>query len=80
MLEFCQKKYKSRFRLPQSSLSGSGGAEVVYSDARMVELTAPYVPGYLAFREAAPLVALVNRQRENKPELTPQVKVAILRN
>ena len=53
---------------------------MVYSDARMVELTAPYVPGYLAFREAAPLVALVNRQRENKPELTPQVKVAILRN
>ena len=40
----------------------------------MVELTAPYVPGYLAFREAEPLVQLINSQRENKPELTPQVR------
>ena len=40
----------------------------------MVELTAPYVPGYLAFREAESLVQLINSQRENKPELTPQVR------
>ena len=46
---------------------------MVYSDTRMVQLTAPYVPGYLAFREAEPLVELINSQRENKPELTPQV-------
>jgi len=45
----------------------------VYSDTRMVQLTAPYVPGYLAFREAEPLVELINSQLENKPELTPQV-------
>ena len=48
--------------------------DVVYSDTRMVELTAPYVPGYLAFREAGPLVELINSQRETKPELTPQVR------
>ena len=47
--------------------------DVVYSDTRMVQLTAPYVPGYLAFREAEPLVELINSQRETKPELTPQV-------
>ena len=52
----------------------SGAVDVVYSDTRMVELTAPYVPGYLAFREAEPLVQLINSQRENKPELTPQVR------
>ena len=57
-----------------SSLSESGAVDVVYSDTRMVELTAPYVPGYLAFREAEPLVRLINSQRENKPELTPQVR------
>ena len=45
----------------------------MYSDTRMVQLTAPYVPGYLAFREAEPLVELINSQLENKPELTPQV-------
>ena len=60
--------------LLHSSLSESGAVDVVYSDTRMVELTAPYVPGYLAFREAEPLIQLINSQREIKPELTPQVK------
>ena len=55
------------------SLSESGAVDVVYSDARMVRLTAPYVPGYLAFREAEPLVQLINSQRESRPGLTPQV-------
>ena len=48
--------------------------EVVYEDLRMIELTAPYVPGYLAFREADPLVQMVREQRECKPEATPEVR------
>lgn len=41
---------------------------------RMVDLTAPYVPGYLAFREAEILVQLIEKQKKTRPELTPQVR------
>ena len=47
--------------------------EAVYQDMSMIELTAPYVPGYLAFREADPLAKVISRQRADRPELTPQV-------
>ena len=47
--------------------------DVVYEDMTMIELTAPYVPGYLAFREASPLAMIINKQRSDRPELTPQV-------
>lgn len=45
--------------------------KVVYSSTKMVTLTTPYLPGYLAFREAEPLVALVTRQMEEQPNFTP---------
>ncbi len=36
-------------------------------------MTAPYVPGFLAFREAGPLLDLIQEQREDRPDLTPDV-------
>ncbi len=56
-----------------SSVSSDGRTRVEYEEMRMVELTAPYVPGYLAFREADLLVELVERQKSVMPEVTPQV-------
>merc|ERR1711915_14856 len=47
--------------------------EVVHKDLQMVQMTAPYVPGFLAFREANFLVDLVQRQMNTKPEVTPGV-------
>ena len=37
--------------------------EVVYQDVQMVTMTAPYVPGFLAFREAQFLSDLISKQR-----------------
>ena len=37
--------------------------KVVYEDVSMVQMTAPYIPGFLAFREANFLVDLVRKQR-----------------
>ncbi|XP_039715871.1 endonuclease V isoform X1 [Pteropus medius] len=47
--------------------------EVLYEDCRMVSLTAPYVPGFLAFREGPFLVDAVRRLQEKEPHLSPQV-------
>merc|ERR1719369_752034 len=38
---------------------------------KMVKMTAPYIPGFLAFREAEFLTALVEEQRRLRPEVTP---------
>ncbi|XP_026936738.1 endonuclease V isoform X2 [Sagmatias obliquidens] len=47
--------------------------EVMYEDCRMVSLTAPYVSGFLAFREVSFLVDAVQQLREKEPRLMPQV-------
>uniref|UniRef100_H3BBF6 Endonuclease V n=1 Tax=Latimeria chalumnae TaxID=7897 RepID=H3BBF6_LATCH len=47
--------------------------EVVYEDCQMVSLNAPYVAGFLAFRETPFLVEAVQRLQRNDPELMPQV-------
>lgn len=52
----------------------TGGCRVIYEDMEMIELMAPYVPGYLAFREAGPLFRVIERQRRERPEVTPQVR------
>ncbi len=39
----------------------------------MVELTAPYIPGFLAFREVPFLVEKVDKLRQLHPQMTPQV-------
>jgi deoxyinosine 3'endonuclease (endonuclease V) len=40
----------------------------------MVQLTAPYIPGFLAFREAHFLVEKINKMKKNKEKCLPQVK------
>ncbi|XP_076726548.1 endonuclease V isoform X4 [Callospermophilus lateralis] len=49
--------------------------EVVYEESRMVSLTAPYVAGFLAFREVPFLVDLVQRLQEKEPGLMPQIRL-----
>ena len=39
----------------------------------MVELTAPYIPGFLAFREVSFLVEKVTKVFNKFPQFTPQV-------
>lgn len=47
-------------------------AQVVYRDLSMIQLKAPYVAGFLAFREADFLVEKVKRLQVVQPELAPQ--------
>ncbi|XP_027626544.1 endonuclease V [Tupaia chinensis] len=47
--------------------------QVLYEESRMVSLTAPYVAGFLAFREVPFLVDAVQRLRDKEPGLMPQV-------
>ncbi|XP_054026836.1 endonuclease V [Dryobates pubescens] len=47
--------------------------EVLYEDCRMVAVSAPYVAGFLAFREVPFLVEALQRLEQEKPELKPQV-------
>ncbi|XP_056361668.1 endonuclease V isoform X3 [Oenanthe melanoleuca] len=47
--------------------------EVLYQDCRMVAVTAPYVAGFLAFREVPVLLQAVQRLQQEEPQLQPQV-------
>ncbi|KAK6173364.1 hypothetical protein SNE40_016832 [Patella caerulea] len=47
--------------------------EVVYEDYEMIELTAPYIPGFLAFREASFLVDRYHKLISTHPHLKPTV-------
>ncbi|CAL8333506.1 unnamed protein product [Lota lota] len=47
--------------------------EVLYEDSQMVTLTAPYVAGFLAFRETPFLLDALRRLERNQPQLLPQV-------
>ncbi|XP_028311361.1 endonuclease V-like [Gouania willdenowi] len=47
--------------------------EVLYEDSQMVALTAPYVPGFLAFRETPFLLEALERLKKKQPSLLPQV-------
>lgn len=47
--------------------------EVVHQSSAMIQLTAPYISGFLAFREAPHLLALLKGLKVNTPELYPQV-------
>ncbi|NXT18860.1 ENDOV Endonuclease, partial [Syrrhaptes paradoxus] len=49
------------------------GLQVLYEDCRMVAVTAPYVAGFLAFREVPFLVEAVQRLQQEEPGLKPQV-------
>jgi len=47
--------------------------EVVYSIFEMVELTLPYISGFLAFREVPHLLKLIEKLRKDEPKLLPQL-------
>ncbi|XP_029011920.1 endonuclease V isoform X9 [Betta splendens] len=47
--------------------------EVLYEDSRMVTLTAPYIAGFLAFRETPFLLEALRRLERSQPALLPQV-------
>ncbi|XP_052249247.1 endonuclease V-like isoform X2 [Dreissena polymorpha] len=47
--------------------------EVVYSDCKMIELTKPYIPGFLGFREVPFLLELFNDLQQRRPELMPHL-------
>lgn len=47
--------------------------DVVYEKMQEVKLTAPYIAGYLAFREVSFLVDLLNELKSESPALVPQV-------
>eukprot|EP00795_Rhopilema_esculentum_P009577 gene9577-17332_t len=47
--------------------------KVEYQSCTFVHLTSPYIPEYLAFREASYLVCELGKLKQNKPELFPQV-------
>jgi len=46
---------------------------VVYENYKMVKLTAPYIPGFLAFREVPHLMDMLNTLRGTRPECVPDV-------
>ncbi|XP_061736649.1 endonuclease V-like isoform X4 [Nerophis ophidion] len=47
--------------------------EVLYEDTQMVTLTAPYIAGFLAFRETPFVLDALQRLERDKPALLPQV-------
>ncbi|XP_029706162.1 endonuclease V isoform X2 [Takifugu rubripes] len=47
--------------------------QVLYEDSQMVTLTAPYIAGFLAFRETPFLLDALKRLEKNRPDLVPQV-------
>ena len=47
--------------------------QVIYTDSLSYKLSVPYVSSYLAFREIEPLEQLVERQKLQSPDLTPEV-------
>ncbi|XP_072339717.1 endonuclease V-like isoform X9 [Scyliorhinus torazame] len=57
----------------ESGAASSAVGEVVYEECQMVCLNAPYIPGFLAFRETPFLEEAVRRLQDKDPSLLPQV-------
>ncbi|XP_077427092.1 endonuclease V-like isoform X3 [Vanacampus margaritifer] len=51
----------------------SPSSKVLYGDSQMVTLTAPYMAGFLAFRETPFFLEALQRLEREKPALVPQV-------
>lgn len=48
-------------------------SQIVYEDYEFVQLDIPYIPGFLAYREASHLIDLYNKLKAKKPEFLPDV-------
>ena len=59
----------------RSKFSPKSNFKVIHQDIRMVELVGPYVPGFLAFREATPIISMVQHQQQTRPEVNPDVLI-----
>lgn len=62
---YSQHKILTRVSVPS--------CQVLYEDSQMVTLTAPYIAGFLAFRETPFLLEALQRLKSNQPTLMPQV-------
>lgn len=47
--------------------------EVIYEDSQIVEMSIPYIPGFLGFREIPSCLNLYYKLKEDHPEMVPQV-------
>jgi len=47
--------------------------EIVYKSFKMVKLTLPYIPSFLAFREVDHIIELINELKMNDPDFLPQI-------
>ncbi|KAK2141608.1 hypothetical protein LSH36_1069g00052 [Paralvinella palmiformis] len=47
--------------------------KIIYKDISMVQLTAPYIPGFLAFREVNSLKEKIEKLKNIQPSILPQV-------
>lgn len=45
----------------------------MYEQYKMIKLTLPYIPTFLAFREVPFLVDMIKELKDTQPELMPQV-------
>lgn len=52
----------------------SAKMKLVYKDLSLVEMDQPYVPGFLAYREAPFLLEKLNKLKQDNLELYPQCK------
>ena len=45
----------------------------MYSDVSFVELDLPYIPGFLSFREGHFIIEKLEKLKQERPEILPQV-------
>ena len=50
----------------------SNNLDLIYRDLDLIEMNQPYVPGFLAYREAPFLIDKLQKLKTTKPEIYPQ--------
>jgi endonuclease V len=51
----------------------AGSLDIVYEEYKWIDLSGPYIPTFLGFREATPFVELLDNCRVNAPDVYPDV-------